>query len=98
METTPLLTAAEIAEHLGVSPSTVRRLANARTITCVWVGTTPRFDLALVLHELTVEAAPAAPQPDAAPRRKPAPAPRGEAPSAESELDRRRRMKGQLFG
>jgi hypothetical protein len=50
-----------------------------------------------VLHELTVEAAPLPHEP-AAPQRKPVAAPRGDAPSAESELERRRRMRSALFG
>jgi excisionase family DNA binding protein len=89
-----LLSAAEVAEHLGVHPSTVRRLAAARRITCVWVGTTPRFELARVLAELTVEAGPAEPPARVAaptPQRRPEPAPQGKG------LDRRA-MKQRLYG
>jgi excisionase family DNA binding protein len=97
MEPTPLLSAAEIAEHLGVHPATVRRLAAARRITCVWVGSTPRFELARVLGELTVEASPAERQAGASapvPQLRPASAPLGVG------LDRRamRAMKERLYG
>lgn len=42
---TPLISAAELADNVGVHPSTVRRLAREGRIPTYWVGSTPRFDL-----------------------------------------------------
>jgi excisionase family DNA binding protein len=39
-----LLTLLDVAECLGVSPRTIRRLVNGHRITCVRIGRTLRFD------------------------------------------------------